>query len=679
MYKTKLLLISFVLIIISFHSLVHAQKIEIKARTKYAEANKLYLEGKEKPALDTLLRILPAFNSIDNDTLESQILGLFGHLHKNIGNDTVGIKKFIGNLNSEQLEKYLEAVQAMGYYFHQRGAHTKALSYYRKMMLFARTAENREALAKSYFYTGKVFKAMYNVPKAKQYFHTALKQFQRAKSNNFIIKTYNELGEMALSSGNEDSAKYYLQRVIDLAKSNKSTEIKLIAYHRLSNIAFSRGNLSEAQIYLKKAIQLASQLNMDYIPALHLDLGRIYQESGELNTALSIYSKAISEASKNKNLQIKIDAYQLMGDIFIAQNKYRKASKSYQKALQLKEIHQNQNSVKEMARFEARYNLMQKEQEIKLLDRERKLKEVKLNNEKLRSNIYLLGLIALVLLALILFLYIRSHIRKNKQLSTQNATINEQNEELNQINQQLSNSENKLMQALSTKNKLFAIIGHDLKSPLMDIKNLIFILKNNPEQFSGEELKQHAGNIEYRLTSLLELMNNLLNWGMSERNTLKMAPENININQLIDKTEKLFSPQLENKQIQLITNIPQNLQWVTDYNMLEFIIRNTLSNAIKFSPSGSKISINISTDNEKMNIQLEDEGIGMDDKQVQEIFSQSATKVRRGTNNEKGTGLGMALTYDFISQMGGSIKVTSEKSKGTKIAVSLPMIKAQPI
>ncbi len=670
MYKFKLLLILLTCTILS--KVPYAQSFEDNARLKYMYANELYKKGDEKAALDTLLNILPDFNSIDNDSLESRILGLFGHLHKNIGNDTVGIKKFLNSLKSNQIEKYMQAVQAMGHYFLQREAHTKALLYFRKMMLFARSSDNYEALAKSGFYSGKVFKAMHNLPRARTYFQTALKHFEKTNNINFIIKTYNELGEMALVSGNEDTAVLYLQKLLDLAKGNQSEEIKLIAYHRLSNIIFNKGNLHEAQLYIKKAIELASNLYPQYLPSLYLDLGRIKHQGKKHNSAISTYKKAIIEADKNKNLQIKIKAYQLIGDIYSNQNRHKLASKSYKKALKFKEVHQNQNSIREMARFEARYNLMQKEQEIKLLDRERKLKEVKLNNEKLRSNIYLLALIALILLAFILFLYIRSHIKKNKLLSNQNVTINEQNEELNQINQQLSESENKLMRALSTKNKLFAIIGHDLKSPLIDIKNLIFILKNKPDQFSPDELKKHAGIIEYRLTSLLELLNNLLNWGMSERNSLKFSPEDVNINQLFEKTEKLFNSQLESKEIKLTTTIPKNLVWFTDYNMLEFIIRNTISNAIKFSPVNSEIRLNINQLKDNMMIQIEDEGIGMDDKQLQEIFSQSATKVRRGTNNEKGTGLGMTLTYDFISQMGGTITVQSKKSKGTKIDISLP-------
>jgi len=305
-----------------------------------------------------------------------------------------------------------------------------------------------------------------------------------------------------------------------------------------------------------------------------------------------------------------------------------------------------------------------------LLDRERKLKAVKLKNQELRSKLYIGGLILLGLLAAVLFYHIVTHIKKNRLLSEQNAKINEQNEELSLINQQLSESENHLMQALSTKNKLFAIIGHDLKSPLMDIKNLIFILKNNAGQFGEDALKNHTGQIENRLISLLELLNNLLNWGMTERDALVYAPQKVDLIQLISKTIHLFDGMTANKNISVRSNLPESISWYTDFNMMEFVLRNVLSNAIKFSEKDSQIDITATLDYDRLYITITDYGMGMTSDQLKKVFDRTSEKVRAGTQNEKGTGLGMPLTYEFVKKMNGVIDIESRPNKGTHVEIT---------
>lgn len=670
--QLKVLLFAISISILLFMSQLRAQNnIEDRVEQVFKVADSLYKQGDALKALDTMLFILPEFNQFQNDSLESKVLGLFSHLQKNMGNDTVGIGRFMENLKVHQLRKYLNAVDAMGHYFERREHYIKALSYYKKMILFSNRMNDTLKLGEAYFNTGRMFKALLNFPKAQQYFDQSMEFYEVVDTKTGKVKLYNQVGDIYAQKDQPDSAAAYFQKAIQIAKNSNSIHNRIIAYHRLANIMSERDNYNEASSYYQHAIEIASSRGRELLPGILLDYGNLFEKSGKTDKAIEFYRQCSKSAVAQNNTAVQISAAKKLAQLYASRKSNRLAIRYYQRSIELSDSMQKINSLQEMARFEARYNLMQKEQEIGLLDRERKLKEAKLKNQELRSRLYFGGLILLALLVGVLLYHIITHIRKNRLLSAQNVQINDQNEELSQINEQLSASENRLMQALSTKNKLFAIIGHDLKSPLMDIKNLIFILKNNPGQFSAEDLKKHSGQIENRLTGILELLNNLLNWGMAERNTLKYTPREIDVVQLIQDTIRLFDGALNSKQIKINLQLEESIQWKTDFNMLEFILRNVLSNAIKFSDIGDKIDLIARIEKDQLKIVIEDEGIGMTEQQLEQIFVRTSEKIRRGTQKEKGTGLGMSVSQDFINQMGGKILVESTEGKGTKVEISI--------
>jgi len=649
-----------------------SQKDSVKAVHIYQIADNLYKSGNEKAARDTLFTVLSNFNKINNDSLESKILALFGYLQKNIGNDTVSINQFMHNLSKKQIKNYLGAIKAMGIYFYKKENYPKALSYFRKLLLFSSNVKDKDAEAEAHFYLGEVFLSRRHTEKAKSYYKVALRYAEKTRNSDLYIKIYNRLGQINKLQSNNDSAIYYYTKTIDSAKEKLSADNHVIAYNNLAKIMEKKGNTQEAITYLNKAIEVAENSLPEYLPELNYELAELFYNSGKVKLAQKYYQLSLKNAIDNNDLYTEIKAIKKLGRIELKAGNFSKASKYLNSAITKTDSLNEANSLKELARYEAQYNLMQKEQEIALLDRDKKLNQAELNNQTLRNRIYIGGLIVLAILVGFLLYHISTRIKRNKLLSEQNEKINEQNEELNQINTQLSESEQKLIQALSVKNKLFTIIGHDLKSPLMDIKNLIFILKNNSGQFTKKDLRNHTAQIENRLTSLLELLNNLLNWGMAEKESLKYTPEKILINNLVSNTLNLFEGHVIIKNLKVNKQIPENLFWTTDHNMLEFICRNIISNAIKFSPNDGSINITIEHLEKRLQLVVEDNGIGMDEEQLSKIYLQTADKVRRGTNNEKGTGLGLTLANEFTNQMKGKLTIESKLDHGTKVTLLLP-------
>ena len=219
------------------------------------------------------------------------------------------------------------------------------------------------------------------------------------------------------------------------------------------------------------------------------------------------------------------------------------------------------------------------------------------------------------------------------------------------------------------KDKLFSIISHDLRSPLALTQQYFSALKevemdNEERQALEEELVSNLKNAE-------DLLNNLLNWAKNQMQNATPQIKNINLNQLLEKKMEVFKAIALKKDIQLTTNINENINVKADMDMLRLIIRNLLNNAIKFTPAGGKIELIAITQDNDCVIAVKDNGIGIPADKHGDIFSLKAHSTY-GTENEKGTGLGLVLCKDYTLLQKGKIWFTSTEGLGTTFFVSLP-------
>ncbi|MEO8885060.1 MAG: HAMP domain-containing sensor histidine kinase [Mucilaginibacter sp.] len=237
---------------------------------------------------------------------------------------------------------------------------------------------------------------------------------------------------------------------------------------------------------------------------------------------------------------------------------------------------------------------------------------------------------------------------------------------------QLADEKTNALEMLNAeKDKLFSIISHDLRSPLALTQQYFSALKevemDNEERLALEkDLVSNLANAEY-------LVNNLLNWAKNQMKGVAPNLKNINLNQVFARKAEVFTPIALNKDIQLTTIINESIVVKADIDMLQLIIRNLLNNAIKFTPSGGKIELKAIKQNNECIISVSDNGIGIPLEKQGDIFSLKANSTY-GTENEKGTGLGLVLCRDYTLLQGGKIWFTSAENAGTTFFVSLPAV-----
>jgi len=229
----------------------------------------------------------------------------------------------------------------------------------------------------------------------------------------------------------------------------------------------------------------------------------------------------------------------------------------------------------------------------------------------------------------------------------------------------------KLEELNLTQNKLFSIIAHDLRNPFNNILGLSeLLLENDTDKSESEE---YIELIKSTAKNTLNLLDNLLNWAKSQTGDLGFVPKKIGLSKVIFETIELTASLAKSKNISLNFSPINDTELYTDRNILGTILRNLISNAIKFTNQGGCINILATTNVHQIEISISDNGVGMSEETISKIFDTSTTMTSLGTENEGGSGLGLVLCREFVKKLGGHLWVESEVGKGSNFKFTLPL------
>ncbi len=238
---------------------------------------------------------------------------------------------------------------------------------------------------------------------------------------------------------------------------------------------------------------------------------------------------------------------------------------------------------------------------------------------------------------------------------------------------QLKEREEKLKELNATKDKLFSIIAHDIKNPFNSILGFSGLLKNNLDNYSREEIKTYIEQIAISSENVYRLLDDLLIWAKSQLGQMVVNPQYFRIKNVVDIAFENYAIQADNKQIKLINEVRQQDVVYADLDMMKFVTRNLIHNAIKFTNANGLIKCSTTEEDAFVVFSVKDTGIGIRPEKIKTLFNISSYMTTSGTSEEKGTGLGLHLSLDMVEKNGGKIKVESEVGKGTEIMVYLPI------
>lgn len=234
---------------------------------------------------------------------------------------------------------------------------------------------------------------------------------------------------------------------------------------------------------------------------------------------------------------------------------------------------------------------------------------------------------------------------------------------------ELIHFQHQLQESNITKDRLFSILAHDLRGPIGSLEQMLNLF--SMEELDEETKEMLMDDIKVTVKSSFTLLDNLLNWARIQSGPIKMHPEKISVKSLVENTQNLLESQAEQKSLHFDVTGDESAFIFSDINSSEMILRNLVSNAIKFTPEQGQINIRWNEEGDFVRISVSDNGVGIEKEKLDKLFTLT-TNTTWGTKGEKGTGLGLVLVKEFVEKNGGSIEVSSSPDKGSTFSFTLP-------
>lgn len=232
----------------------------------------------------------------------------------------------------------------------------------------------------------------------------------------------------------------------------------------------------------------------------------------------------------------------------------------------------------------------------------------------------------------------------------------------------------RLEEEVAAKNKFFSIISHDLRGSFGIILSFVQILQESRIYLSEDELNELLDDIGKTANNTLGLLENLLEWARSQTGSIKYNPEKLKVSELVTESLNPNRESADKKRIELSSKLNGSPFVMADKNMVSLVVRNLVSNAIKFTPKNGKIEVLSEKLDNFLKVSVVDNGLGIEPERIEKLFSIDKKISTNGTNNEQGNGLGLILCKEFVERNGGNIAVKSKKDQGTTVSFTLPLI-----
>ena len=461
----------------------------------------------------------------------------------------------------------------------------------------------------------------------------------------------------------------YYEKVLKLLNPNTDQKLKGEILPRIGVEYLQFKDYVKARQYLVEGLNFNQQNNNQdgMLRALNA-IGDLNIQQRNYRTAQSQIDQAYTIATSIDNKPELLKNYKLHKELDSINGKFQNAFFWQGKYFNLKSELDKENSPKIPVITEPIEikPLIENQDDFDTLAKQKKEEEDLIFEKRLKAISYILGAAFLIVSTILLLIYL-----KRKNTLKFNRELKEKNEKIKIQNAELSKKTSHLEEVNSVKDRLFSIVSHDLKDSISSIKGFIDLLKE--DGISREEFYDLVPELSENADSASQLLYNLLNWSKSQMQNLEPKPELFNIQEVFQNKINLVEQKVEQKRIVLIDESHRDFIYA-DKSMIEIVVQNLITNAVKFTRVGDVITVSNSDHNGKSLICVEDTGVGISRENVDKLF-QNGTFSTRGTNNEKGTGLGLTICKELVELNKGRIWVESTLNVGTKFYVELPKSK----
>ncbi len=675
--------ILFILLIISSATFAYSESsiIDLEKRLENADIDdriiilnklaELYSERDANRSIDYATKAWELAKPRQNRRQIARAFNTIGLAHIHSGQTQNSIEFFKKSLQLNKfLKDYLElakTVNNMGIAHRYTSNYGAALRYHLEAIEYSQKASSIEQLVSSYNNAGIVFRNIQMDNKAISFYRKAL---SISENNNYLEGVATSLSNIGsfywYNNKNDEALQYYAKAKEAFLKIDSSGDGVAGAYNNLANVYRTQGEYTKALELYRKSLDMSTDNGDVNLMAVTMkNIGVCYKLKEDYVISLDYLRNALklsTEISLNKYI---LDTYYELSDLYSILGNSDKALDYYKLYSARKDSLFNQYTTSVVAELGVKYDINSKVRENEMLRADIQ------TSETTRNYMAIIVLLVFILVAVLLSKN-RSSKKANEKLTKQNDTISKQKDELDMLLLDLKESEEALKSANSAKDKLFSVIGHDLKNPMQIILSSSSLAMDHFNQGNTDRLKNHLLKITKNTNISLELLNNLLTWARSQSKGINVVSQQVLIESVINPLSDLLDEMKFRKEINVVSEIDADATVYADVNMLSTIIRNLLSNSMKYTNRNGNITISAYNQDNKLYFKVVDDGVGMTSSVKEKLFDPGRSQTTPGTEDEKGTGLGLILCKEFVDKNKGQIFVESKLNEGTEFTVILP-------
>ncbi len=503
-------------------------------------------------------------------------------------------------------------------------------------------------MGQAYIKLGVVNQSLNNLDQAMSYFKQAFVLSRKTGDTLNMAYLYSNMGIVeGIKEHNQLSFKYF-DSGLALCRTEKFINIKLGLLLN-SGIAHARtGDEKRALDFFNEGLRIARERSMPYdVPNLLLNIALLDHEVSARDK-LPLLKEALQKAKEGGQAPLEVNIYRTLADVSFEQGNYR-AAYLYLDTCRTREkdVFSMQKN-KEIANLQALYELNKSHGKVAALVRQN-------YNRNFQRN-------AIIIVAAVILMALVASYASHRKTS--------------KLNEELTQQQEALAATSLVKDKIFSIIGHDLRSPMTTIIGMLYVLENEDGKISTEDRRNIYKMLADQSQASLETLNKLLYWGSREIKGISMQQEHFSVTESVTLNVKLVQERAAEKQLKLENVVPAETYIYADPSHFDFIVRNLLFNAVKYSYKGGKVEIGVhSVTEEHICFYVSDTGVGIQEDVKEKLFTMNSAS-KPGTNNEKGTGLGLVLCKDFAEMNGG--RIWAESQPGNETVFYLMLKKGAP-
>ncbi|SNS15821.1 Tetratricopeptide repeat-containing protein [Belliella buryatensis] len=535
------------------------------------------------------------------------------------------------------------------YYFQSN--YINALETNLKALKISEAIQDSLGVAFVYNNMALIYEKQEKYTEALEFYHKSLSIKEAMNDLRGIAVTLHNIGKIYEVRSAFDSALLVLERSLDISRKIEDKEGISSTLNSLGMIYQSIGDYKNAEENFLASLKIDEELNDKRgILRSKNNLGQFYFNQGNLQLARSMSEAAIILGKELGTKEDLKDSYFTLSKIDEKEGKFQSALQNYQTFTAYRDSLDLLNLENKTAQLQAEYEY---DKQLAIIKAEQKAidleNEKELQAQKFQRNILLVYTMFILFVAFILYKNYQKQRREKERSEKRSLEL----EKANQI-----------------KAKIFSIIGHDLRSPINSLHQLLELYQN--DLMDEDEFREVLPQLYKNVGGIMLVLDNLLKWSLVEMKMMQTNPKKISLTKSINTLKDFFSTLTEQKGIVIKAEIGNDSEVLADNDQVQVILRNLIGNAIKYSVEGGEILIKTTSTQEEVIISVRDCGTGMKPELVKKLFQNTLVESKTGTTGEKGTGLGLSLCKYYTEVNGGSIWVESEDGVGSTFYFSLP-------